>query len=70
MRSKKDNQMSDNKTNLEGLVSKLKEQGIDAGNEEKARIIASAREEAAQIKADAEKKSQDIIEEDRHARTT
>jgi V/A-type H+-transporting ATPase subunit E len=55
--------MSDNKTNLEGLVSKLKEQGIDAGNEEKARIIASAKEEAAQIKADAEKQSKKIIEE-------
>ena len=55
--------MSNSKTNLEGLVSKLKEQGIDAGNEEKRRIIASAREEAAKIKADAEKQSREIVEE-------
>jgi V/A-type H+-transporting ATPase subunit E len=55
--------MSNNKSNLEGLVSKLKEQGIDAGKEEKKRIIASAKEEAAKIKADAEKQSKEIIDE-------
>jgi len=36
--------MSNNKENLEGLVSKLKEQGINAGKEEKQRIIKAARE--------------------------
>jgi V/A-type H+-transporting ATPase subunit E len=55
--------MSNNKSNLEGLVSKLKEQGIDAGKEEKKRIIASAKEEAAKIKDDAEKQSKEIIDE-------
>jgi len=55
--------MSNNKSNLEGLVSKLREQGIDAGKEEKKRIVSSAREEAAKIKADAEQQSREIIEE-------
>jgi len=49
--------MSNNKENLEGLVAKLKEQGISAGQEEKQRIIKAAREEASAIKADAEKKA-------------
>ena len=55
--------MSNNKENLEGLVSKLKEQGIGAGEEEKKRIIASSKEEAARIKADAEEQSKAIIDE-------
>ena len=55
--------MSNNKENLEGLVAKLKEQGISAGQEEKKSIIKAAREEAAAIKADAEKKAKEIVEE-------
>ena len=55
--------MSENKSNLEGLVSKLREQGIDAGKEEKKRIVSLAKEEAAKIKADAEQQSRAIIEE-------
>jgi V/A-type H+-transporting ATPase subunit E len=55
--------MSNNISNLEGLVSKLREQGIEAGKEEKKRIVSSAKEEAAKIKADAEKQSREIVEE-------
>jgi V/A-type H+-transporting ATPase subunit E len=55
--------MSNNKENLEGLVAKLKEQGISAGQEEKKSIIKAAREEAAAIKADAEKKAREIVDE-------
>jgi V/A-type H+-transporting ATPase subunit E len=56
--------MSDNsKENLEGLVSKLKEQGINAGNEEKQRIIDAAKEEAAAIISRAEEQSGKMIEE-------
>lgn len=63
MLGKKGNQMSNNKENLEGLVSKLKEQGISAGKEEKQRILKEAKEEAAAIIAAAEKQSGDIVEE-------
>ena len=38
--------MKHNKENLEGIVSKLKEQGINAGEEEKQRIIDAAKAEA------------------------
>lgn len=55
--------MNNNKENLEGLVSKLKEQGISAGEEEKKRLIKAAREESAAIKTDAEKKAKGIVEE-------
>ena len=55
--------MSNNKENLEGLVSKLKEQGISAGNEEKQRIIEAAKKEAAAIISQAEKKSTEMIVE-------
>jgi V/A-type H+-transporting ATPase subunit E len=55
--------MSTNKENLEGLVSKLKEQGINAGKEEKKRIVEEAREKASAMLADAEKQSREIIEE-------
>lgn len=55
--------MSNNKENLEGLVSKLKEQGIGAGKEEKQRIINAAKEEAAEIISGAEKQSKEIIKE-------
>jgi V/A-type H+/Na+-transporting ATPase subunit E len=55
--------MSNNKENLEGLVSKLKEQGINAGKEEKQRLIKAAKEEAAAIISGAEKQSREILEE-------
>lgn len=55
--------MSNNKENLEGLVAKLKEKGISAGQEEKERIINAAKEEAAAIILGAEKKSKEIVEE-------
>ena len=55
--------MNNNKENLEGLVLKLKENGIRAGKEEQHRIIKSAEKEAAEIIAKAEKQSKDIISE-------
>ncbi len=55
--------MSNNKENLEGLVSKLKEQGISAGNEEKQRIIDDAKQEATAIISRAEKQSGEIVGE-------
>ena len=53
--------MIDNKENLEGIVSKLKEQGIQAGQDEKTRLIAEANQQAEQILADAKKQSEGII---------
>jgi len=55
--------MSNNKENLEGLVSKLKEQGISAGNEEKQRIIDDAKQEATAIISRAKKQSGEIVGE-------
>lgn len=55
--------MSNNKENLEGLVSKLREQGINAGKEEKQRLIKAAKEEAAAIISGAERQSREILEE-------
>lgn len=55
--------MSNNRENLEGLVYKLKEQGISAGTQEKNRIIDQAKEEASAIIADAEKRRTELIEE-------
>lgn len=55
--------MNNNKENLEGLVSKLKQNGIRAGKEEQQRIIESAKKEAAEIIAGAEKQSREIIDE-------
>jgi V/A-type H+-transporting ATPase subunit E len=55
--------MSNNKENLEGLVSKLKEQGINAGKEEKQRIIDAAKEEAAALVSRAKEQSNEIIGE-------
>lgn len=55
--------MNNYKENLEGLVSKLKEQGIGAGMEEKQRIIESAKEEAKLLISGAEKQSREILEE-------
>jgi V/A-type H+-transporting ATPase subunit E len=56
-------EMHDNKENLETIVAKLKEQGIDAGEAEKQRLINEARKQAEQILADAEAQRQAIIEE-------
>ncbi|MBS2210182.1 hypothetical protein KEM09_02150 [Carboxylicivirga mesophila] len=55
--------MHDNKENLEKIVSKLKEQGIDAGEAEKQRIIEEAKKQAEEIIADAEAQKNTIIEE-------
>lgn len=55
--------MSQNKENLEGIVSKLKEQGIDAGEVEKQKIIESAKAEAAKLIADAKANSETIIKQ-------
>lgn len=55
--------MVQNKENLEGIVSKLREQGINAGEEEKQRIIDEAKKQAEQIIADANAKSAKIVEE-------
>ncbi|TKG92857.1 hypothetical protein EYV94_17955 [Puteibacter caeruleilacunae] len=52
-----------NKENLEGIVSKLKQQGIQAGEEEKQRIIESAKQQAKELLADAEAQKNQIIEE-------
>lgn len=54
--------MEKNKENLEGIVSKIKEQGINAGEMEKQRIIDEARKQAEQILADAKIQSSEIIE--------
>lgn len=53
--------MMDNKENLEGIVAKLKEQGIQAGENEKDRLIAEAKKEADQIIAKAKQQSTDIV---------
>lgn len=55
--------MSQNKENLEGIVSKLKKQGIDAGEEEKQRIIENAKAQAEQLISEANAKSKAIVEE-------
>lgn len=55
--------MKHNKENLEGIVSKLKEQGINAGEEEKQRIIDNAKAEAEKLISEAKAKSNTIIEE-------
>lgn len=55
--------MTQNRENLEGLVSKLKEQGINAGEAEKQRIIESAKKEAEKIIADAKTSGKAIVEE-------
>jgi V/A-type H+/Na+-transporting ATPase subunit E len=55
--------MNNKKENLEGLVSKLKEQGISAGKEEQQRIIESAKGEAKLIISGVEKQSVEIVEE-------
>ncbi|MCU4164500.1 hypothetical protein [Carboxylicivirga caseinilyticus] len=55
--------MNDNKENLEGIVAKLKEQGINAGEAEKQRIIEDAKKQAEAIISDAENKKRTIIDE-------
>ncbi|MBU1013133.1 MAG: hypothetical protein KKG99_09000 [Bacteroidetes bacterium] len=51
-----------NQENLEGIVSKIKEQGIIAGEKEKKRLLDSANEKAEKVLAEAEAKSKEIIE--------
>lgn len=51
-----------NQENLEGIVSRLKEQGIKAGEAEKTRLLDSANEKAEKMLAEAETKSKEIIE--------
>lgn len=51
-----------NQENLEGIVSKLKEQGVKAGETEKKRLIDSGNEKVEKMLADAEAKSKKIIE--------
>lgn len=55
--------MNQNKENLEGIVSKLKEQGINAGEIEKQRIIENAKKQAEELIADAKATSKTILEE-------
>lgn len=55
--------MNDNKENLEGIVLKLKEQGINAGEAEKQRIIDEAKRQAETLIAEAEAQKKTIIEE-------
>lgn len=55
--------MNDNKENLEGIVAKLKEQGINAGEAEKQRIIEDAKKQAEAIISDAEAQKRTIIDE-------
>lgn len=55
--------MSQNKENLERIVSKLKEQGIDAGEDEKLRIIENAKEQVEKLISEAEAASKKVIEE-------
>lgn len=55
--------MNQNRESLEGIVSKLKEQGINAGEEEKQRIIESAQQQSEKLIAEAKATSKTIIEE-------
>lgn len=54
--------MSDYKENLEGVVTKLKEQGVQAGESEKKKIIENAQKEADKIIEDANAQSKSIID--------
>lgn len=51
-----------NQENLQGIVSKLKEQGIEAGENEKKRLIDLANDKVEIMLADAEEESKKIIE--------
>ncbi|QIA09093.1 hypothetical protein [Draconibacterium halophilum] len=55
--------MTQNRENLEGIVSKLKEQGINAGEAEKQQIIERAKKQAEELIAEAKATSKTIIEE-------
>ncbi|HYQ57569.1 MAG TPA: hypothetical protein VEP89_09510 [Draconibacterium sp.] len=55
--------MNQNKENLEGIVSKLKEQGINAGEIEKQRIIDEAKKEADAMISKAEGLKKKIIDD-------
>nr|WP_319509176.1 hypothetical protein [uncultured Draconibacterium sp.] len=55
--------MTKNKENLEGIVSKLKEQGVNAGEAEKQRIIENAKQEAEKMIAEAKATSKKIVKE-------
>lgn len=50
-----------NQENLEGIVSKLKEQGIKAGETEKNRLIEAANEKAEKMLAEAEAHAKKIV---------
>lgn len=54
--------MNNTKENLEGIVSKLKEQGINSGEKEKQRIIAEAKKQADAMISEAEALKENIIE--------
>ncbi|MFV0590880.1 MAG: hypothetical protein ACK5M7_05805 [Draconibacterium sp.] len=55
--------MSQNRENLEGIVSKLKEQGINAGEAEKQRIIEAAKKQAEALVTKAKATGKTIVEE-------
>ncbi len=55
--------MTNNKENLEGIVAKLKEQGINAGEKEKQRIIENAKKEAEILISEAETLRKNILDE-------
>ena len=55
--------MNTKKENLEGIVSKLKEQGINAGEEEKMRLLEAAKTEVDALIAEAKAESKVIIDQ-------
>lgn len=55
--------MNNHKENLENIVSKLKQDGIQAGETEKQRIIEDARKQAEVLLAEARKQAKEIIDE-------
>jgi len=55
--------MENNKENLEKLVQKLRQQGINAGEQEKERIVEEAKLEAQEIVAKAEEAAREIVDE-------
>ncbi len=55
--------MKNNKEHLDGIVSKLKEQGINAGETEKQRIIEAAKKQANELIAKAQSESKTIIDD-------
>lgn len=55
--------MKETKENLEGIVLKLKEQGIKAGQEEKQKIVEAGKKEAEELLVKAKLESNQIIQE-------